>query len=205
MSLVHLEVLVEEPSMEVALGCLLPRLLGSATFRIHVYNGKAALLRRLPERLRAYRTMLQPGWRILVLLDGDGDDCRTLKQVLERYAAAVDLMTKTSAIGQSWLVLNRIAIEELEAWYFGDWRAVLAAYPRVPSRIPLRAAFRHPDAIKGGTWEAFDRILRQAGYYPDGINKLRAAQRIAPHMDPARNTSRSFQVFRDALLEAARA
>jgi hypothetical protein len=26
------------------------------------------------------------------------------------------------------VVVNRLAIEELEAWYFGDWEAVRAAY-----------------------------------------------------------------------------
>jgi len=36
------------------------------------------------------------------------------------------------------------------------------------------------------------------------LRKIEAAEQIAPHMDPTRNTSRSFQVFRDALIEAAR-
>ena len=47
--------------------------------------------------------------------------------------------------------------------------------------------------------------MQQAAYFPRGLSKQQAAQAIAPHMDPARNTSRSFQVFRDALLEAAAA
>jgi hypothetical protein len=100
-------------------------------------------------------------------------------------------------------VINRIVIEELEAWYFGDWSAVKVAFPRVSAAIPRRARFRNPDAIAGGTWEAFQDVLMKAGYYSAGMPKIEVAHRIAPHMDPTRNTSRSVQVFRDALLEAA--
>lgn len=80
-----------------------------------------------------------------------------------------------------------------------------AAYEKVPPTIPRKSGFRNPDAIAGGTWESFQRVLVKAGYYPAGIPKIEVARRIAPHMNPARNTSRSFQVFRDALLEAAAA
>jgi Domain of unknown function (DUF4276) len=123
---------------------------------------------------------------------------------LEQATLDAGLVSRSRASGGRYDVLNRIAIEELEAWYFGDWPAVRAAYPRVPSGVPRRARYRIPDAIAGGTWEAFERILQDAGYFPGGLPKIEAAQAIAPHTDPARNTSRSFQVFRDALLAAAR-
>jgi hypothetical protein len=205
MPLSHLEILIEEPSMEATLDRLLPKLIGNTTFRIYAHNSKETLLRRLPGRLKAYRQMLQPGWLILVLVDQDDDDCRELKNFLEREATAAGLMTRTGTTTGDFAVLNRIVIEELEAWYFGDWRAVRRAYPRVPPRIASRAAYRNPDAIKGGTWEAFERIMQQAGYFPRGLRKQQVAEQIAPHLDPARNTSRSFQVFRDALLQAAAA
>ena len=38
-----------------------------------------------------------------------------------------------------------------------------------------------------------------AKYHPGGLEKIRAAREISNHMDPDRNRSRSFQVFRDAL------
>ncbi len=48
----HLEVLVEEPSMEAFLDELLPDLLGDrATFRIHTHQGKYDLLGKLSARL----------------------------------------------------------------------------------------------------------------------------------------------------------
>jgi hypothetical protein len=204
MPLAHLEVLTEEPSMETVLEVLLPKPIGAATFQIHAYRGKEALLGRISGRLRTYRQILQPGWLVLILVDLDADDCHALKQVLEHEAARAGLTTRTRAGGGEFNVLNRIAIEELEAWFFGDWAAVRAAYPRVSTAIPSRAPYRNSDSIKGGTWEALLRIMRQAGYFADGLNKRRMAQAIAPHMDPTRNTSRSFQVLRDALFEAAR-
>jgi len=97
--------------------------------------------------------------------------------------------------------VNRLAVEELEAWFFGDVEAIAAAYPRVPRNLARKAPFRNPDRIKGGTWEALERVLQRAGHFPGGLGKIEAARAIARHMDPQRNRSRSFCVFRDALLE----
>jgi hypothetical protein len=71
----------------------------------------------------------------------------------------------------------------------------------VPRTIPARAGYRDPDAVSGGTWEAFERILKRAGYFRDGLAKIEAARAIAPKMDPARNSSRSFQALRNVLEE----
>jgi hypothetical protein len=98
-------------------------------------------------------------------------------------------------------VVNRIVVEELEAWFFGDWSSVCQAYPRVPATIPQQARYRTPDAIAGGTWEALERVLRNAGYFQSGLRKIEAARAIASHMQPEINTSQSFQIFRRTLLE----
>jgi hypothetical protein len=55
-----------------------------------------------------------------VIIDEDRADCQALKQVLEKEAHDAGLLTRTAAAGQPYQVLNRIAIEELEAWFFGD-------------------------------------------------------------------------------------
>jgi hypothetical protein len=91
----------------------------------------------------------------------------------------------------------------LEAWYFGDWKAVRTAYPGVSSTVPKQARYRDSDAIRGGTWEAFERILQKAGYFQGGLRKIEAARTIAAHMEPSRNSSCSFQVLRSALMEIA--
>ena len=196
-------VLVEEYSMEAALKQLLPRLLGEMEFEIRRFQCKDDLLVHLPERLAGYAAWLPESWAILVLLDRDDDDCLALKQRLETNAADAGLLTKTvAANGQRFQVANRIAIEELEAWFFGDWQAVRAAYPRVPATIPNKAGYRDPDAILGGTWEALERVLKRAGFFRTGLRKLECARAVAEHMEPERNTSRSFRAFCGALAAA---
>lgn len=202
MSVAYAEFLVEEPSMEALLRVVLPQILGQSPFEIRVFQGKANLLAQLPHRLRGY-AWFPDTYRIVVVVDRDDDDCHVLKQQLEQHAQSAGRFTRAQRDRGPFTVINRIAIEELEAWYFGDWQAVRAAYPNVAANVPRRAAFRDPDAIAGGAWEAFERVLQRAGYFKGGLRKLEAAQTIAPHLVPARNTSRSFQVFRDAVLELA--
>jgi len=197
----HLEILVEDASLEVVVRELVPKIAPALPFRVYPFQGKQDLLTNLPKRLRGYRGWLPPGWRILVVVDRDNEDCAALKARLESMAKAEGFATR-SGRGGSYELANRLAIEELEAWYFGDWRAVTTAYPRVAPTVPRKAGFRNPDAIRGGTAEALERILKRAGYFKTGLRKLEAARAIAPHLDPATNTSRSFQGFRKVIEEA---
>ena len=205
MTVTHVEVLVEEPSMETALRVLLPQLLGDLSFSVYPHQCKHDLLKRLPQRLYGYSKWLPSDYRIVVVVDRDDDDCHGLKQRLEQMASDAGLLTRSVAQGQKYSVVNRLAIEELEAWYFGDWAAVRAAYPRVSESAPRRARYRDPDAIQGGTWEAFERLLQRAGYFQNGLRKIEAAREVAKHWDADRNRSRSFQVFRDVFREIANA
>jgi hypothetical protein len=197
----HVEVLVEEASMEAALRLLLPKILVQASFEVYPHQGKRELLKRLPDRLRAYKKWLPPNWSIVVVVDRDDDDCVGLKTYLEKIASDAGLPTRTQARGTDYSVVNRLAIEELEAWFFGDWEAVRNAYTGVPETIPKQAGYRDPDSISGGTWEALERVLKKAGYFTGGLRKIEAARAIALHMDPPRNTSPSFRALCDALVE----
>ena len=199
----HLEVLVEEPSMEAFLVELLPRLLeGRATFSIHAHQGKADLLSKLPGRLRGYSMWLPETMRIVVLIDRDDANCNDLKQVMEDAAEAAGLLTRTASGGADWQTVNRLAIEELEAWFFGEWTGVKSAYPRASATIPNQAKYRKPDEIAGGTWEALQRILMNAGYFSGGLRKMEAASAIGKHFDPTRASSPSFIAFRETIVEA---
>lgn len=199
----HYEVLVEEPSMEAFLNALLPRLLPERTgYNVHPFQGKSDLLGRLQARLRGYAKWLPADWRIVVVVDRDDDECRRLKQQLENMSGGSGLRTRSAAGAGQWQLVNRIAIEELEAWYFGDWEAVREMYPRVSRHIPNREGFRDPDAIAGGTWEAFERVLKKHGYFPTGLRKIEAARAIGSVIEPRRSTSRSFSLFCEALIEA---
>ncbi len=199
----HIEFLLEEPSAEAALQILLPKMLGDkVTFKIHAYRSKGELLGSLPARLRGYARWIPHEWRIVVLVDEDRQDCHELKERLNEAAQFAGLVVKSiPSLDGSFQVINRIAIEELEAWFFGDVAALCVAYPGVPSTLGSRAGFRDSDAIRGGTWEALERVLQRAGYHRGGLAKISAARDIAQRMDPERNRSKSFAVFRDVLLQ----
>jgi hypothetical protein len=190
-----LEVLVEEPSAEAALRELLPRFLDpKISVNIHPHQGKADLLSKLAGRLKGYARFLPESSRIVVLLDRDNDDCIELKKAMAGAAVSSRLLR-----GGSFAIVNRIAIEELEAWFFGDWPAVVEAYPKVKATIPHQSGYRDPDSIAGGTWEAFERILKAAGYMKGGLRKTEAAREIGKRLQPERNTSRSFRRFWEAV------
>lgn len=189
-------VFVEEPSMEKALEKLLPQLVGDVGYQIITFQCKDDLLKNAPARLKGYSTWLLETSRILILVDRDDDDCITLKKKLENVAASVGLCTKTNiGPGGKFSIVNRIVIEELEAWFFGDWQAVVDAYPGVPLTLPQAAKFRDPDAISGGTWEAMEKILNKAGYFKTGLRKCELANAVSAKMVPDRNMSRSFKAF----------
>ena len=199
----RLIVFVEEPSMEAALAELLPGLLGDTDFEIMRFRCKDDLLKQAPTRLKGYAAYLPENWRILVLVDRDADDCHELKAQLEAMATSAGLLTRTRCgPGQPFQVVNRIAIEELEAWFFGDWEAVRSAYPKVPASQLEKAGFRDPDAIKGCTWEAMERVMQGAGYFAGGLRKIELARSVAAHMVAERNRSASFRAFVDAIAAA---
>jgi len=197
----HVEFLVEESSAEVALRYLVPQILGNAaTYDIHPYQGKQDLLRKLPARLSAYKKWMPDDWYIVVLVDADDEDCRELKARLEAAARQAGFATKSAPANDGkFRILNRVAMKELEAWFFGDVEAIRAAYPRVPRTLAKRTRYRNPDSIQGGTWEALERELQRAGYHRGGLDKIAAARSISAHMRPERNKSRSFRVFCDGL------
>ena len=90
MKALHLEFLIEEPSMETFLRAILPRIIPiECTFRLHNFAYKRDL-RRLQARLRAYARWLPPDCRLVLLVDRDQDDCLILKQQLDDSAASAN-------------------------------------------------------------------------------------------------------------------
>lgn len=176
--------------MAQALDILIPQIIPGHTFGVYPHQGKTDLLGKLEARLRSYAGM-QSNWsqlRVVVVVDRDDQDCQSLKQDLVKTCVTAGCHA-----------LCRIAIEELEAWFFGDVGALRAAYPSVPASLASQTKYRDPDAIVGGTWEALERVLQRAGHYSTGMPKIEVARRVAEHMRPEVNRSRSFQVFRDGL------
>jgi len=197
----HLEILVEEPSAKAALEILVPKIIEeNISFNLIQFQGKPDLLANLPNRMRGYARWLPPDYRIVVLIDEDRQNCYQLKQQLETAALMAGLNTRANAApGYTFQVLNRIAVEELEAWFWGDIAALRRAYPKLPATLPQRQAYRNSDAISGGTAEALERELQRVGYHKSGLAKIQAARDIAPYMNPPQNRSKSFQVFCEGL------
>jgi hypothetical protein len=197
-----LEILVEEPSAERALSVLVPRIIGPRhDFAIRPLRSKRALLVAVTGRLIGYSSWVREAdGKVVVLVDRDNEDCVLLKAFLEKAAADAGLPTPSTARTMAdVVVLNRIVIEELEAWFFGDVPALRAAYPRLPAGLESQARYRDPEAIAGGTWEALQNLLQQYGYFSAGLAKTVAAAEIARHMSVENNRAKSFQVFRDGL------
>lgn len=200
--LAWVEIFVEEPSMEQALRVLVPTIRPDleGRFQVHAFEGVGDVLAKLPDRFRGYSGWIPDDWRIVVVRDEDREDCVKLKAEIEDIARNAGLVPRSKGrAGARFHVLTRIAVEELEAWLLGDVPALVATYDRVPATLGSQKRFRDVDAIKGGTWEALEQVLQNAGHFRGGLPKMRVAREVAAHMDPDRNTSKSFQVFRDGL------
>ena len=195
----QIEFLLEERSAEVALKLIIPKILSNDVGRdFHSFQGQQDLLGKLPTLLKGYKSRITNDWRIMVLIDEDRKDCFQLKAQLEGIAHDAGFVTKSSAPpAGDFQVVNRLAIEELEAWFFGDIEALQAAYPNVSRNLQCQDRYRDPDAITGGTHEALGRVLK--GYHPKRFPKTKVARKIAKHMEPSRNRSKSFQVFVEGL------
>lgn len=208
----HIEVLVEDASGGRLLEHLLPKLIGPSgephSWRIHSYKGigripeglrprsgaeKRILLDQLPRLLRGYRKTLGVD-AVLVVLDVDAQDCVAFLHELHCVAASC---------APGLRVLFRLAIEEIEAWYFGDRLALLGAYPR-GRPFPLDS-YKQDSICR--TWETLaDAIheggaetLRRAGWPLVGEVKYEWADKIGPLMEIERNKSPSFRKLRDGL------
>lgn len=197
-----LEVFVEEPSMEHALRVLIPKIRPdlSERFQVHAFDGVNDMLTKLPDRLKGYVNWMPSDWRIVIVRDEDRKNCRNLKSELVQLVGKAGLVPKARGrAAREFQVLTRIAVEELEAWLLGDITALAATYNGVPPTLGNRGGFRDPDAVRGGTWEALERVLQHAGHFHGGLPKIQVAREVAANMDPERNTSKSFQAFRDGL------
>ena len=77
----HLEFLLEGESDQVVLEAILPKILPpGVTYDCHPFLSKQNLIKKLPERLRGYRSRLRSDWKIVILIDNDSQDCKELRK-----------------------------------------------------------------------------------------------------------------------------
>ena len=177
----HLVFLLEEPSAQDALHAWLPAWLPEeVTPHFMVFQGKQDLEKRMTLRMRHW---LRPESRFVVLRDQDSGDCKVVKAELRKRCVEA---------GRPDAVV-RVACRELEAFFVGDWQAVALAYGKPAlARLAVKSTYRQPDDLGSPSAEL-------AKHLP-GYQKRDGARRIAPFVEPSRNTSRSFHALRSAVL-----
>ena len=166
--------LVEEPSMGEVLEVILPQILSCQTeFTVIPHQGYGDLRMSIPKKLNIWR---EDDVRFVIVHDQDNKDCVALKRELENLCRPYNRH-----------VLIRIACHELEAWYFGDLKAVSKAYGKKLENLSSKSAYRVPDNIMAPK----GRLKRLIPEH----QQISGAKRIAPYMDIYSNTSKSFNVF----------
>lgn len=174
--------LLEEKSMKVFLDTLLPKVLPPDVDYFTIpHEGKSDLKKSLPTKLKAWNI---PDSKFIVVQDQDSNDCRKLKQELLDLCKEYDRE-----------VLVRIACHELEAWYWGDLKAVEKAYNKDLSKVGRKRSYRIPDDIVSPKRE-LQKLLPEH-------QQIEGAKRIAQYIDIERNTSVSFHVFVDGVRRMA--
>jgi hypothetical protein len=213
----HIEFLVEDSSGEKMLSQLLPKILGAQgaphTWRIKAYKGvgripaglsvkadpaKRMLLDQLPRLLQGYGKTVGID-AVVVVLDTDNRECSAFLTELKSLLANCKPAPHT---------LFRLAIEETEAWYFGDKQSILQAYPRAKRDV----IGRYTQDSVCGTWELLadavypggSAAIKKTGWPLPGQIKHEWAEKITPFMDINQNIPPSFIKLRDGLLQLAR-
>jgi hypothetical protein len=194
---VKLHFLVEGTSEVKFLEGLLPRLIPTHKFSIYPHQGKGKIPKNPQERpdpkhrgvldllaatLRAWGKSLSPETdRVVLLVDLDGDDCECLFQELSSVLTAVEPAPTCEFC---------LAIEEIEAWYLGDWAALKRAFPKAKK---VQWSAYEQDAICG-TWEMLQEIIQDPF-----DRKVSWAERIGLELEVVEsgnpNRSPSFQKF----------
>jgi hypothetical protein len=155
------------------------------------------LLDQLPRLLQGYGKTVGID-AVVVVLDTDNRECSAFLTELKSLLANCKPAPHT---------LFRLAIEETEAWYFGDKQSILQAYPRAKRDV----IGRYTQDSVCGTWELLadavypggSAAIKKTGWPLPGQIKHEWAERITPFMDIDQNTSPSFIKLRDGLLQLA--
>ena len=200
----HFEFLMEDQSSGKSMEILLPKLLGDkVTYRIRTYKGighiprglrpksdanKRILLDSLPRLLRGYGTVPHDDRHIVIICDLDDKNKKQFLSELDSVLNACKPKPEAHFC---------LAIEEFEAWYLGDPKAIRKAYPLAKTQILNSYA---NDSICG-TWETLadavykggSNALLKKGRQAVGKEKSLWAENISPHMNVEDNASPSFQ------------
>ena len=140
-----------------------------------VHEGKQDLENHLENRLKFWQT---PETTFIIMRDQDSGDCHAIKQKL-----------KEKCRNARQPVIIRIACHELESFYLGDPAAIEKGLGihKIEKRT-RRKIFNAPDTI--------DQPSKQLEAITNNrYQKIDGSRKIAPYLNPAVNTSKSFNVL----------
>jgi hypothetical protein len=152
------------------------------------------LLDQLPRLLKGFAKNPNVD-KVVVIVDSDSRPCGDFLGELKDAARECGAEEKT---------IFRLAIEEIEAWYFGDQAAIRSAYPKARAAVLSKYV---QDSVCG-TWEILadathpggSKAISKIGWMAAGQIKHEWATRIGPFMNLDENNSPSFKKFRDGVL-----
>lgn len=186
----QLYVLTEEESARPVIEALFATISEGLTVscRVITHQGKDDLLKAITKTVPSLSRI--PNTSILVLHDQDQNDCRILK------AKIVHLMEQHCQCHYK----IRIVCQELEAWYFGDIEAIKLCYEVInQQQLTSRTKRKNVDEIVNPSHELLKYIREY--HKLKTLPKVQMAKRVAVHLNVDRNTSTSFKMTTNAILE----
>ena len=156
-------------------------------------------------RLKGYKPWIPDDWRIIVLIDRRSrQDCLSTEGNTVRGSSArmVRVLGRNPAQppAGNFQVVNRLAIEELEAWFFGDVEGFAhMLIPRVTRNLERQARYRGSRCNRRTVHHEALMTCVEITTTLSGYPRLSWHENVAQHMEPCRNSSRSFQVFVEGL------
>lgn len=178
--------MVEEASMKIVALAIATKLGITDRITILSHQGKSDLEASFPRKLRAWTQ--HETVRFVVCRDNDGADCKKLKA---RLVESVGDQSKHE-------FKLRIVMNELEAWYLGDLKALEESQlikEGFAEKLARRGKYREPERLNNAKQE-FLKLVNTKG-------QTRIAEAVAPNLSIQNNTSPSFHQFVNALKWAA--
>lgn len=149
-------------------------------FRVYSYSGKDDLKNSLKTTVPTISK--QPKAKILITIDQDTKNCKSLKKELERIIAG-------NCHCQHKI---RIICRELESWFLGDLESIRKSYSRFkPEEYRNKADFRNIDQRKSKPSDTLLKIIPEL----KGMQKLpkvSVAETISQNLSLNNNRSHSF-------------
>lgn len=212
----HFEILVEDISGKKTLDILIPKIIDTHnyknTFNVIFYKGigcipknlnpkadpqKRQLLSQLPRLVQGYgKTWNSSNYNGVLIIVCDLD-----KRCLKKFRQ--ELLDCVNKCNSKPLTYFCIAIEEMEAWFLGDFSAIQKAYPK--TKLQVLQTYKQ-DSICD-TWEKLADAIFKGGYQKlsqqggnaIGTEKSNWAEKITPYIDVDKNVSPSFRYFTEKL------